>query len=418
MTRERAIDWGAQPLGKATDIEVARQLGVAIGVVWRERQKRGIAATNKVAWESIPLGLEPDEAIARALGLAVVTVANQRQRRGIPSFRANPKIDWDAQSLGKVPDVEIARLLGVSSKAVRRARLQRGVAKPPRNRERSRRFDWDAQPLGKETDALVARALGVSKYVVMRERHRRGIAAPPKVKDARRRVWDSALLGCEADCVIAQRLNVSRETVANERRRRGIPAFRPSSQIDWDAQPLGTMPDTSLANQLGVSVFVVLRARQKRGIAAPPKTNRSLAARHQARRRDWDNAPLGCEEDASIAQRMKVAAVTVARQRQRRGIQAFRSQLAVVSDVQQQLGGRPKSKPSSAMRALLRSKHVLLRDVYACSDEDMDPLAARAAMPIDADQLWVDERARCRLLEAFGELTLADLDGSASGYSL
>ena len=37
---------------------------------------------------------------------------------------------------------------------------------------------------------------------------------------------------------------------------------------------------------------------------------------------------------------------------------------------------------------------------------------------MNADTLWVDERARYRLLEAFGELTLADLDNGAADRGL
>jgi hypothetical protein len=377
MTLERAIDWGTQPLGKVPDIEIARQLGVPNGVVWRERQCRGI-----------------------------------------PAFRPQPELDWDAQPLGKVPDVELAQRLGVSNHVVGRARQQRGIAKTPRYWARDQKLDWDAQPLGEETDVLVARTLGVSKFVVLRERQKRGIAAPPKVNKARRREWDNEPLGCEEDSVIAQRLNVSPETVANERKRRGIPAFRPGPQIDWDAQPLGKVPDTSLAIQLGVSVFVVLRARQKRGIAAPPRNNRSLAARHQARRREWDNEPLGCEEDASIAQRMKVTPVTVAKQRQRRGIQPFRSKAQIPNA--QRLGEHVPMSPKAklAPRVATKTRHLVLDDVYAFSSKTMDALAALAAIQINTDQVWVDERARYRLLEAFGELTLADLDDTAIGCSL
>jgi hypothetical protein len=53
-----------------------------------------------------------------------------------------------------------------------------------------------------------------------------------------------------------------------------------------------------------------------------------------------------------------------------------------------------------------------LGDVVARTD------ASQATVQVNSDQLWVDERARCRLLDAFGELTFADLDGGEGGRSV
>ena len=37
------------------------------------------------------------------------------------------------------------------------------------------------------------------------------------------------------------------------------------------------------------------------------------------------------------------------------------------------------------------------------------------SLHMNVDTLWVDERARYRLLEAFGELTITDLENGVSG---
>lgn len=45
--RGEEIDWGAQPLGRVPDSEIARRLGVNVGSVLQARRTRGIAAYAK-----------------------------------------------------------------------------------------------------------------------------------------------------------------------------------------------------------------------------------------------------------------------------------------------------------------------------------------------------------------------------------
>ncbi|HTU61552.1 MAG TPA: hypothetical protein VMF89_24020 [Polyangiales bacterium] len=57
---------------------------------------------------------------------------------------------------------------------------------------------------------------------------------------------------------------------------------------------------------------------------------------------------------------------------------------------------------------------VLMIDLLEDEPVSETVIARGQGVHVNADDLWVDERARCRLLEAFGELTLADLDNSAA----
>lgn len=81
----KRIDWDAQPLGKLTDLEIAKRLGVSQVAVFRQRTKRGIPpARTSIKWDYVGLGTQTDIVIARRLGVGNNAVAVQRNKRGIP----------------------------------------------------------------------------------------------------------------------------------------------------------------------------------------------------------------------------------------------------------------------------------------------------------------------------------------------
>ena len=167
-----------------------------------------------VVWETQALGRKSDGQLARELGVDQSTVTKARQRRGIAPFQARPAIDWSLVSLGVKSDAEIARGLGVSRETVRRNRVRLGVSKI----EIGLGIDWDAQPLGKMTDADLAAQLKVGLPAIKQARIRRGIAGFTQWPD-----WNRDLLGNVPDSTIARMFNISKAAVGSERKRRGIP---------------------------------------------------------------------------------------------------------------------------------------------------------------------------------------------------
>jgi len=85
------INWSDQPLGKMSDTELAKHLGVTQTTVTRWRTIFGIApfCSPDRDWSTIPLGEEPDPVIASRLGVSKETVRRARLALGIPSFRSN-----------------------------------------------------------------------------------------------------------------------------------------------------------------------------------------------------------------------------------------------------------------------------------------------------------------------------------------
>lgn len=95
-----AIDWTAQPLGKMTDAALAVQLGVTRAIVTHTRRKLGIPGLRvvkdaerlagpgggKIDWAAQPLGKMSDLDLARLLGTHRARVRLARVYRGIPLF--------------------------------------------------------------------------------------------------------------------------------------------------------------------------------------------------------------------------------------------------------------------------------------------------------------------------------------------
>lgn len=99
----RGIDWDTQPLGRVSDHEIARRLGVCASVVQRARTKRKIkpltgglvSAPIGIDWGEQPLGEVSDHELARTLRVSHGSVWGARTRRGISPARSRSDIERD-----------------------------------------------------------------------------------------------------------------------------------------------------------------------------------------------------------------------------------------------------------------------------------------------------------------------------------
>jgi hypothetical protein len=80
-----------------------------------------------IDWDKVPLGKVSDAEIAKALGVNRSTVTGARRTRDISRAKVDGSINWDEQPLGKMTDGKLAKKLGVSPNAVRRARVARKI---------------------------------------------------------------------------------------------------------------------------------------------------------------------------------------------------------------------------------------------------------------------------------------------------
>lgn len=123
------IDWTSVPLGRETDNELARRLGVATGSVARQRVRRKIPRCDRSRVSTtgcLPLlGQLSDRKVAELCGLDESAVRAQRARRGVSAYR--PRVEWDREPLGATWDTAIAARLNVSVSAVCDARRRRKV---------------------------------------------------------------------------------------------------------------------------------------------------------------------------------------------------------------------------------------------------------------------------------------------------
>lgn len=87
------VDWTALPLGRVSDLQIARQIGRSPRSVAKARERLGIPPAmthyhpvSKHDWDAQPLGQVPDRVIAERLGCKEWTVSHHRLKRGIPSW--------------------------------------------------------------------------------------------------------------------------------------------------------------------------------------------------------------------------------------------------------------------------------------------------------------------------------------------
>lgn len=143
-------------LGKMTDVELAKQVGVAKHKITRLRKSMNIEALCKTRWRgtvSRKIGVVSDRDLAQELNVAVSTVKRQRQSRELRHERYGMPPEALAL-LGKITDAEMARKFGRSDTTTRGWRVSRGIKAKVERRE------WTAKEiklLGTMPDAEVAR---------------------------------------------------------------------------------------------------------------------------------------------------------------------------------------------------------------------------------------------------------------------
>lgn len=175
-------------LGTAHDHVVADQLGIKKGVVWRERNARGIGTVfENTVWtdEAIALlGTMSDLKLAKMLGVSKQNVLGKRAQRNVPPSRP-PRVPFELPAeyldkLGKISDGKIAKALGVSQPTICNYRRKLGISA-------TTQFVFPSEELngllGKDTDANLGRRFGVTEACVWLRRKKAGI--PPFSKTSK-----------------------------------------------------------------------------------------------------------------------------------------------------------------------------------------------------------------------------------------
>jgi DNA-binding transcriptional regulator YdaS (Cro superfamily) len=315
--RRSATAWTEEMLallGTDSDAAVARKFGIRPGSVTYKRHQLGIPPFNppphdqyrRFAWQPeylAMLGKVSDRELAKALGLARASVTRKRQRLGIPPFQpALRPIEWTLEMigrLGRASDAKVAQELGISPTTVKQKRRALGI---PATRE----------TLPVERSAEVAALLHLSNTevrkrtdlnwaTIQRLRAELGIEEPslptPKASSIPARDGDGSTVGSRA---------ADPEGPAP-------PAGAWRSSYRWrpeEIELLGTAPDSELAARLGRSAHAVKMKRRELAIPAFPGT---------ARQR-WtvaEDALVGTASDAEVARRIGRSVDAVARRRRR-----------------------------------------------------------------------------------------------------
>ncbi|MGB0583151.1 MAG: hypothetical protein ACPGVU_25995, partial [Limisphaerales bacterium] len=156
------MDW---MLGSASDVEVARRLGLPKHIVFARRRKLGIAPAQVrsrpfTSEEDALLGTDHDRVIAKQLGCKALAVSHRRKVLGIPAFESRRKwTRWEDELLGTVSDEAVAERLGCSPGAVKARRNMLRIKLP--SKPRGTRLSADEIALlGTESDEKIARRLG------------------------------------------------------------------------------------------------------------------------------------------------------------------------------------------------------------------------------------------------------------------
>ncbi len=185
------IDWSAQPLGKVSDVSIARRLNCSVTAVQRARMSRGIPAYANVIkpavvidWSKIPLGAMSDTTIFSLFGVEPEVTNRARLSFGerptwAPAYLPGDRIfapanncqliEWGSIPLGTMDDRLLASVLGVLHRHVTEQRLARGIA------EHS--VDMDSLPYGQQPDTVIGINNGLHPHTVRDARKRRKIAS-------------------------------------------------------------------------------------------------------------------------------------------------------------------------------------------------------------------------------------------------
>lgn len=320
MPRFKLHEWSAEEitlLGRSSDKEVAKKVGVSYHVVRYKRKQLGVKAyspkrsrnievaptgtsghlgnktqitaqglrvVSDAVWhewsaeEIALLGKYTDVEVAKQIGVSYHVVTYKRKQLGVTA--AKRYIKWDAdllELLGTVPDCEVAKRANgrIKIAGVRKKRYERGISlcpapKPASKGGRAAQCEVVAL-LGTISDYKLAEQTGIDRASITKQRLRLGIKAACKVGRLAR-IWtaeEDALLGVESDLVIAHKLKISPSAVGKRRSLLviGVAGRVNSWSSDEDAM-LGTMVDSQLAHRLKVSISAVFNRRKALGIQA------------------------------------------------------------------------------------------------------------------------------------------------------
>ena len=281
FARRRApVEWTApmiSVLGTASDRAVAAELGVHHGSVFMKRRSLGIApwqepvsppGTRGYEWTRQALrllGKASDRDVARQLGIHASSVFSKRRELGIASYQPpQRRIRWTAKMLallGKLPDVDIARRFGIVKDSVSRKREELGI-EPYRYRSRPIARTAELQEILRLPNPEVRARYGIRKGTAAKLRAELGIPTP----DSRNRRWTPqmlARLGREPDAAIARDMGLFPSAVGWKRRDLGIRAFSPKHRwTEAETALLGRLPDREVARKVGVTEEAVKLRRR------------------------------------------------------------------------------------------------------------------------------------------------------------
>ncbi len=223
VARRRQELGKSKPGGGVKWIKVAAQGVGTAGAVNTAKGKRGWC-TWKPEQDAL-LGRFTDAEVARKLGIKLPRVRRRRMLLGVPNN--NPALRWwtpeELALLGTRPDSEVAPLVKRTLKNLREKRLREGI--PPCNPHWHPWKPDELALLGQLSDEEVARRTGHPIGSVSRKRVGRGVPNPRRHKTGWR-PEDEALLGTAPDREIAARLNRTFRAVINRRYALGIPRWR------------------------------------------------------------------------------------------------------------------------------------------------------------------------------------------------
>jgi hypothetical protein len=305
----RKFSWQPEDLallGKVSDGELARTLGLATASVNRKRQQLGIPpfqpAPRPIEWTSgmiERLGRASDARVAKELGISIDSVKGKRQALGIPATLENLPVERSEEvaALLRLPDTEVSHRTGLDWSTIQRLRGELGVREKllsppgalpvpdpetsgPTARERApgsmgpagpepawrAQYRWRPEEialLGSAPDEEIAAWLGRTVNAVRTRRQMLRILHRPN------QAWqphEIELLGTAPDVQIATRLGRSEWSVNSKRRKLGIPRIPRVDPRRWTAAEealLGTAPDAEIARRIGRSAKAVAKRRRR-----------------------------------------------------------------------------------------------------------------------------------------------------------
>ncbi len=282
------VKWTApmiQRLGKASDAEVGAELGIRKASVRYKRHLLAIPPYSDPAsrghgypwnaWAVKLLGKASDKELAKKLGVSTATVFMKRRELGIASFgRAPKRFPWTKKTMtmiGTRPDKALAKQLDTTKTAVAWKRIELGRPafpyRPPKRIARTVAL----RKILKLPNRLLRERHGMARSTASYLRAEMGIPTP----DGRNLRWTAkaiARLGKEPDSAIAARVGITADGVAAKRKSLGIPSHRRLHRWTSSERVLfWKMSDREIAKHLRLPVTKVRWERRWLGIALPDR---------------------------------------------------------------------------------------------------------------------------------------------------